>query len=72
MGITGTEVSQQAADLILLDDNFASITLGIEEGRRIFDNLKKSVAYTLASNVPEIIPFMAYAFLEIPLPLGRV
>lgn len=71
MGITGSEVSQQSADMILMDDNFASIIVGIEEGRRIFDNLKKSIAYTLASNVPEIIPFMAFIFINIPLPLGK-
>lgn len=70
MGITGSEVSQQAADMILLDDNFASIVTGIEEGRRIFDNLKKSIAYTLASNVPEITPFIALVLLNIPMPLG--
>lgn len=72
MGITGTEVSQQAADILLLDDNFASIILGIEEGRRIFDNLKKSITYTLASNVPEIVPFLSYSFVGIPLPLGKI
>lgn len=71
MGISGSEVSQQSADMILLDDNFASIVTGIEEGRRIFDNLKKSIAYTLASNVPEILPFLAFVLLNIPLPLGE-
>lgn len=72
MGISGTEVSKQSADMILLDDNFASIVTGIEEGRRIFDNLKKSIAYTLASNVPEILPFLAFILLEIPLPVGVI
>lgn len=71
MGISGSEVSQQSADMILLDDNFASIITGVEEGRRIFDNLKKSIAYTLASNVPEILPFLAFVLLNIPLPLGE-
>nr|CAH7743770.1 unnamed protein product [Callosobruchus chinensis] len=70
MGISGSEVSQQSADMILLDDNFASIIVGVEEGRKIFDNLKKSIAYTLASNVPEILPFLAFVILNIPLPLG--
>lgn len=72
MGITGSEVSQQSADMILLDDNFASIIIGIEEGRRIFDNLKKSIAYTLASNMPEILPFLAFIVFNIPLPLGNL
>ncbi|CAG9093515.1 unnamed protein product [Plutella xylostella] len=69
MGITGTEVSKQAADMILLDDNFASIVLGIEEGRRIFDNLKKTIAYTLTSNTPEMLPFVMYAVVGMPLPM---
>lgn len=72
MGIAGSDVSKQAADLILLDDNFASIVIGVEEGRLIFDNLKKSIAYTLTSNVPEISPFLAYIILGIPLGLGTV
>ncbi|XP_063361644.1 sodium/potassium-transporting ATPase subunit alpha-4-like [Cydia amplana] len=69
MGITGTEVSKKAADMILLDDNFSSIVLGVQEGRRIFDNLKKTIAYTLTSNTPEMLPFVLYAILGIPLPL---
>lgn len=72
MGIAGSDVSKQAADLILLDDNFASIVIGVEEGRLIFDNLKKSIAYTLTSNIPEISPFLAYIVLGIPLGLGTV
>uniref|UniRef100_A0A914HXZ3 Sodium/potassium-transporting ATPase subunit alpha n=1 Tax=Globodera rostochiensis TaxID=31243 RepID=A0A914HXZ3_GLORO len=72
MGIAGSDVSKQAADMILLDDNFASIVTGVEEGRLIFDNLKKSIAYTLSSNVPEITPFLSYIILGIPLPLDTV
>lgn len=72
MGITGTEVSKSAADMILLDDNFASIVAGVEEGRLIFDNLKKSIAYTLSSNIPEIAPFLAFITFSIPLPLSTV
>lgn len=58
--------------MILLDDNFASIVTGVEEGRLIFDNLKKSIAYTLTSNIPEISPFLMFIILDIPLPLGTV
>ncbi|XP_052741843.1 sodium/potassium-transporting ATPase subunit alpha-B, partial [Bicyclus anynana] len=70
MGITGSQVSKQTADIILMDDNFATIVTGIEEGRKIFDNLKKSVCYILISNVPEIIPVLMFILFSIPLPLG--
>ncbi|KAJ9583275.1 hypothetical protein L9F63_022380 [Diploptera punctata] len=72
MGISGSDVSKQAADMILLDDNFASIVTGVEEGRLIYDNLKKSITYVLASNVPEIVPFLAFVLFDLPLPLGVV
>ena len=72
MGISGSDVSKQAADMILLDDNFASIVTGVEEGRLIFDNLKKSIAYTLTSNIPEITPFLIFMVFSVPLPLGTV
>nr|CAH0110867.1 unnamed protein product [Daphnia galeata] len=72
MGIAGSDVSKQAADMILLDDNFASIVTGVEEGRLIFDNLKKSIAYTLTSKIPELSPFLAFISVGIPLPLGTV
>ena len=72
MGIVGSDVAKDAADMILLNDDFASIVLGIEEGRRIFDNLKKSICYTLTSNIPELIPFLALILLRIPLPLSTV
>lgn len=72
MGITGSDMSKQASDLILLDDNFASIVYGVEEGRRIFDNLKKSITYTITSNIPEVLPFIIYVIVGIPLPLGTV
>merc|ERR1711988_1965711 len=64
MGIAGSDVSKQAADMILLDDNFASIVTGVEEGRLIFDNLKKSIAYTLTSNIPEISPFISQVLFQ--------
>jgi len=72
MGITGSDVAKDAADMILLDDNFASIVKGVEEGRLIFDNLKKSIAYTLSSNIPEISPFLMFILFAIPLPLPTV
>lgn len=72
MGIMGSDVSKEAADMILLDDNFASIVAGVEEGRLIFDNLKKSIAYTLSSNIPEIAPFLCFITVGLPLPLSTV
>merc|ERR1719180_694756 len=72
MGIAGSDVSKQAADMILLDDNFASIVTGVEEGRLIFENLKKSIAYTLTSNIAEISPFLLFILADVPLPLGTV
>lgn len=68
MGIAGSDVAKNAADMILMDDNFASIVTGIEEGRLIFDNLKKSIAYTLTSSVPEMLPLLSSIILSIPLP----
>lgn len=72
MGQMGSDVSKEAADMILTDDNFASIVSGVEEGRLIFDNLKKSIAYTLSSNIPEIAPFIAFICIFMPLPLSTV
>ena len=72
MGIMGTDVAKEAANMVLMDDNFATIVKAIEEGRTIFANIKKFVAYVLTSNVPEITPFIAYVLLAIPLPLTVV
>lgn len=58
--------------MILLNDNFSSIVNGVEEGRLIFDNLKKSIVYTLTSNVPEIWPFLFFVVCATPLPLTTV
>jgi sodium/potassium-transporting ATPase subunit alpha len=69
---TGSQVAQDAADMILMDDNFASIVKGIEEGRLIFANLKKSIAYTLTSNIPEITPFLCQIAFKIPLALTTI
>lgn len=72
MGISGKDVSKEASDMILMDDNFASIVNGIEEGRVIFDNLKKSIAYTLASKFPEQIPFLMYVAANFPLAISTI
>jgi len=69
MGISGTDVSRQAADLVLLDDNFASIVAAVEEGRGVFANIRKFTTYVLTSNVPELVPYLAFVLLRIPLPL---
>ncbi|NYT06323.1 MAG: cation-transporting P-type ATPase, partial [Methanomicrobiales archaeon] len=72
MGLKGTEVAKEAADMILLDDNFASIVAAIEEGRTVYFNIKKFVTYILSSNVPEIVPYILQFFLRIPLPLSVI
>lgn len=69
MNIMGTDVAKEASNMVLMDDNFATIVSAVEEGRVIFDNVKKFIAYVLTSNVPEITPFIAYVLLSIPLPL---
>jgi len=69
MGIGGTDVAKEAADLILLDDNFASIVAAIEEGRAVFDNIRKFLTYILSSNIPELVPYLAFVLFRIPLPL---
>lgn len=70
MGISGTDVAKEAADMILTDDNFASIVNAVEEGRAVFENLRKFIHYILASNIPEAIPFIMMVLFKIPLPLA--
>jgi calcium-translocating P-type ATPase len=72
MGLTGTEVAREAADIVLADDNFASIVNAVEEGRTVFANIRKFLTYILTSNVPELIPYLAFVLLRIPLALTIV
>lgn len=69
MGITGTDVSKEASALILTDDNFSSIVAAIEEGRSIYENIRKFIRYLLASNVGEILTMFIAMMLGMPLPL---
>jgi Ca2+-transporting ATPase len=72
MGITGTDVSKEAASITLLDDNFASIVAAVEEGRIVFANIKKYLTYLLSSNVGEILLMAGAALAGLPLPLTAV
>ncbi len=69
MGIAGTDVAKEAADMILTDDNFASIVNAIEEGRAVYDNIRRFVTYIFTSNIPELVPFLLFVIFRIPLPL---
>jgi Ca2+-transporting ATPase len=69
MGITGTDVSKEAADMVLLDDNFATIVASVREGRVIYDNIRKFIQYTFTSNAGEVWVMLAAPFLGMPLPL---
>lgn len=69
MGLSGTDVAREASDMILLDDNFASIVSAVEEGRAVFSNIQKFLTYILTSNVPELIPYLAFVLFRIPLAL---
>jgi P-type Ca2+ transporter type 2C len=72
MGITGTDVTKEAADMMLTDDNFASIVAAVEEGRGIFGNIKKYLMYLLSSNIGEIGLMTGAVLLGLPLPLSAV
>jgi sodium/potassium-transporting ATPase subunit alpha len=69
MGRDGTDVAREAADMVLLDDNFASIIAAIEEGRGVFANIRKFLTYVLSSNIAELVPYLAFVLFKIPLPL---
>jgi len=66
---SGSDVAKGAADILLLDDDFSSIVLGVEQGRVMFDNLKKSIGYALCINIPELLPVLFFILFQIPLPL---
>ena len=72
MGRSGTDVAKQAADMVLLDDNFASIVHAIEEGRAVFQNIRKFLTYVLVHNVAELVPYLAFGLFAIPLPLTPI
>lgn len=70
MGLSGTDVAKEAADMILTDDNFASIVNAVEEGRAVYSNIKKFFAYIFTSNAPEAWPFIFFALSRARIPLG--
>ena len=72
MGKVGTDVAKDAADILLLDDNFPNILKGVKQGRVIFETLKKIIGYNLSSNIPELFPFLGYTILQFPLPLSTI
>jgi P-type E1-E2 ATPase len=61
IGISGTDVAKETATVVLSDDNFATIVVGVHEGRRVFDNVRKFVLYIFAHAVPEVLPFLLFA-----------
>lgn len=69
MGLRGTDVAKESAEMVLLDDNFSSIVAAIEEGRAVFENIKKFITYIFAHLVPEAIPFIFYVMFKIPVPI---
>ena len=72
MGIAGTDVAKEAADMVLLDDNFASIVNAVEEGRAVFQNIRKFLTYVLVHNVAELIPYLGFLLFKIPLALTPI
>ena len=69
---SGSAVAKNAADIILLDDDFSSIVIGVEQGRVMFDNLKKSFTYALGANMAELLPVLMFILFQIPIPLSTI
>jgi Ca2+-transporting ATPase len=69
MGVSGTDVAMEASDMVLLDDSFASIVKAVESGRAIYENIRRFIVYVFAHNWAELVPFVLYILLRIPLPL---
>ena len=71
MGLSGTDVAREAATMVLTDDNFATIVTAVEEGRRVYDNVRKFILYIFAHATPEVVPFLIFALSggAVPLPL---
>lgn len=69
---SGSDVAKNAADILLLDDDFSSIVVGVEQGRVMFDNLKKSITYALAVNIVELFPVLFFIIFQIPVPLSSI
>jgi len=72
MGASGTDVAREAADMVLLDDSFASIVKAVESGRTIYENLRRFIVYVFSHNWAELFPYVLYAVLALPLPLLAV
>jgi calcium-translocating P-type ATPase len=72
MGIAGTDVAKEAADMVLLDDNFSSIVNAVEEGRAVFQNIRKFLTYVLVHNVAELVPYLAFVLFKVPLALTPI
>ena len=69
---SGSDVAKNAADIVLLDDDFSSIVTGVEQGRLMFDNLKKSICYALCVNIPQLTPVLCFILFQIPMPLSTI
>jgi magnesium-transporting ATPase (P-type) len=69
MGLRGTDVAKESAEMILIDDNFASIVAAIEEGRAVFENIKKFITYIFTHLVPEAVPYVFYVIFKMPVPI---